>query len=141
MERVLLSFKDLDLYIDMIYSLIPSRRVMLIRYHPYYASISDKQNIIPKGCLIPVTVDDEKEFNKIKFEYIKHIKKAKNPEDRVADFEYMDTRMIPDFEKMDRLIEKRKTREEKAQELKEEIDIFQLCTKNRIEYFGSLRNT
>lgn len=137
--RINLYEKNIDLYIDSLITVYPDKRAILLKYHPYYMQISDD----PKDSLnkygIFVTIPDPVTFNRIKFEYIRHIKTLPSPEDRVADYEWRDEQGLPDFEKLDRLIEKRKTAEEKKKELMEEIEIKRACEKYGIEYWGPLR--
>lgn len=86
-----------------------------------------------------VTIPDPEIFNRIKFEWIKFIKTKPDPEDRVADYEWRDENNLPDFNKLERLIESRKTVAEKKKEFEEELEIKMACEKYDIEYFGPLR--
>lgn len=139
-KRSTLKFKDHDLFIDMIYNLIPDKRLMLLRAHPYYEELRDKNEPFKSKTLISVTVQDESMFNRIKFEFIKFIKTLKNPENRVADWEWRDKDGLPDWDKLERLVEKRKTREEKAKEFNDELQIKKDCERFGVEYFGPLRD-
>lgn len=138
-NRPSVEFNGLTLYMDMIYSIEPLHRSVTLRAHEYYYPLIKKPGDHCHG-LIFFKVDNDILFNRIKFEYIKFIKTLPKPEDRVADFEYRDENNLPDFDKMDRLIEMRKTRDERAAELKDEIEIKQQCEKFNIEYFGPLRD-
>ena len=113
--------------------------MIVVHPHEYYADICDD----PKSPLIKygmqITIYNDQIFNRIKFEYVKHIKTLPKPEDRVADFEWRREDGSPDFDKLDRLIEKRKTAAEKEKEFKEELEIKKACEKYGIEYFGPLR--
>ena len=60
-------------------------------------------------------------MTRFKFEHVKYIKTLPNPEDRVADFEIRDKNLLPDFDKERKLIESRKTREERQAEIKEDM--------------------
>lgn len=82
---------------------------------------------------------DQKEFNKFKFEFIKWLKQRVDPQDRVAEFEYRDEHGLPDWDKQERLIEKRKTRAEKERDLQDELLIMKLSKKAGVEYYGPLR--
>lgn len=139
MSRAMIDYQGYDLYIDMIYNLHPDGQVMFIHYHDYYEPLRDPKCDIPKGQLIVHTVKDKKTFDRIKFEFIKHIKKHPNPEERVADWEWRTKDNLPDWDKFDRLVERRKTRTEKAQEFKEELEIKQKCEEYGIEYHGPLK--
>ena len=90
------------------------------------------------GDLIAVECKDDVEFNEIKFEFIVHIKKRPNPDDRVASFEYEGEDGIPDLKKMERLIEMRKSRAEKQKEYDDELELMQLFKKHKMPYFGPL---
>lgn len=131
--------KEVDLYIDMIRDIIPSKRMIILHPHEYYISICDD----PRSPLIKygmaVTIPDPEIFNRIKFEWIKFIKTKPDPEDRVADYEWRDENNLPDFNKLERLIESRKTVAEKKKEFEEELEIKMACEKYDIEYFGPLR--
>lgn len=138
-KRLSVDINGTTLFMDMIYSLIPKKRALCIRSHEYYMHLAATKEDRQHG-LIFFKVDNDVLFNRIKFEYIKYIKSLPNPEDRVADFECRDENDLPDFDKMDRLIEKRKTRDEKAKEFNDELEIKRLCEKNNVEYFGPLRD-
>lgn len=137
-NRSQLNLMDKVLFIDMIYDLIPDKRLMLLRYHEYYKELADPSPKFPGMTLIPVTIKDPKMFERIKFEYIKHIKTLPDPRDRVADWEFRDENGLPDFDRYDRLVEKRKTREEKAKELQDEIELKKQFDKYKIPYIGPL---
>lgn len=139
-ERASLEFGGKTLFIDMIYSIIPSKKLILIHSHQYYDEFRDPDDDIKGSTLIPVTVKDDNLFTRIKFEYIKHIKTLPNPEDRVADWEWRDKNGLLDWDKFERLVEKRKTREEKSKEFNDELQIKKDCERFGIEYFGPLRD-
>ena len=137
MERIVLkgafSNSDKELYVDMIKEIIPERQVILLKPHSYYESIRDKDSDQWKEFFFPVTIKDSKAFEKIKFEYIRWIKTAPDPQDRVADFEYQTPGELPDFDRLDKLIESRKTRQEKQKEIDEDIELIKECEKRRID--------
>lgn len=115
------------------------RRVILVHPHEHYLNVCDDPNspVIKYG--MQITIPEESMFNRIKFEWIKFIKTRECPDDRVASFEWRDENGVPDFEKLERLIERRKTIEEKRIEIEEELKIKEDCEKFGIEYFGPLR--
>jgi hypothetical protein len=82
--------------------------------------------------LIRVKTLKDKEFNKYKFELIKWLKKRPDPEDRVMRFETMDNG-VWSYDKEQRLVEARKTREEKRAELNDEIWLKQELKKRGIK--------
>lgn len=131
--------KNIDLYIDMIRTMDPTRKTMILHPHEYYLPICDD----PKCPLIKygmqVTIYNDQLYNRIKFEYVRYLKTLPDPEDRVADYEWRTEEGLPDFDKLERLIEKRKTAEEKRKELMEELEIKKACERFGIEYFGPLR--
>lgn len=118
-----------------IVSLCPKRLSVLIRskkmIHQEVAHFRMKD-------VIAVKCKDELEFNEIKFEFVAHIKKRPRPEDRVASFEYENEDGTPDLEKMERLIEMRKTRPEKQKEFDDEMELMQLFKKHKMPYYGPL---
>lgn len=69
---------------------------------------------------VKIMILSDQAFYKYKFELIKWLKKRPNPEDRVMRFE-TEGDGIWSFKKEQRLIEARKTREEKHDELQEKI--------------------
>ena len=81
----------------------------------------------------------EKDFINLRFNYIKWIKQDPDPQRRVAPFEYTDKNGLPDFDLMDKLIEQRKTKEEKKRERDEEQSLKDMCKKLGLEYWGPLR--
>jgi len=90
-----------------------------------------------KGAIVMVL--DQKEFNRILFEAKKYLKEKEDPEDRVFEYEWQDDDPIRSLDKLDRLIEMRKTKVEKHEELKFEIWIKEEQEKLGLEYFGPLR--
>ena len=140
MQRSSVQFNGIDILIDTIYNLIPDKNMVLVRKHNYYLPLVNLKDQFEGSTLYSFIVDDEKVFTRIKFEFIKHIKKHPNPEERVADWEWRDKNNLPDWDKFDRMVEKRKTKAEKEQEFKDELELKQLFDKHGLEYFGPLRN-
>lgn len=70
---------------------------------------------------VDVFILDERDFNRFKFKAIKWIKRKKEPEDRMWPFE-AEVLGIWSYSKEKKLIESRKTREEKSAELQEQIE-------------------
>jgi len=116
---------------------IQEQRIIVEASDHYRPIIEDPHHVLNKHVM-KIHVADKMKFNKIKFSYIKYIKGRPNPDDRVADFEFRDKRGLPDFDKLERLIEMRKTREEKQTELDDEINIKNLCEKHNVKYHGPL---
>lgn len=114
---------ELELFMDMITSIIPDKRMLIMHRHEYYNSWYDTGEKFPVTTIATVTVPGPELFNKIKFEWIKWIKTDPNPDNRVADFEWRDANGLPDFDKMDKLIASRKTREERQKEIDDELHI------------------
>lgn len=129
-----------DLFIDMIKDMIPWRQGIVLHYHEYYRGLSTtpEDPLLKYGILIEGISDQD--FAKIKFEWIKFIKTRPNPDDRVADFEWRDKDGLPDFDKLERLIERRKTREEKQKELLDEMELKKAFDKHGLEYNGPLKD-
>lgn len=97
----------------------------MVLLHPdnAYRSICDDPKDQLSDVLMSVTIKDKKIFNKVKFEWIKHIKTRKNPSDRVADFECEDDDGAFNYDKYDKLVEGRKTRIERQREIDAEISL------------------
>lgn len=119
--------KELDLYMDMISNIIPDKKLLIMHYHDYYKQWIDESSRVPHCSLVTVTVPDPDIFNKIKFEWIKWIKTDPNPDNRVADWEWRTERGLPDFDKLDKLVESRKTRAEKQKEIDDELELIKEC--------------
>lgn len=136
--KLVLYNKNIDLYIDMIRGLNLDKKTVILHPHEYYKDICDEPTnpLIKYG--MQVTIYDADIFNKVKFEYIKHIKTLPNPEERVASFEWRDENGLPDWPRFERLVESRKTREEKRKEFDEELEIKKACHRLGIEYNGPL---
>jgi hypothetical protein len=126
------------LFIDYIMMIIPSKKAIVIHPHESYLPLADDPKDSANKFGIFCSISSDQVLKDIKFKYINYIKTLPNPEDRVAAFEYKRDDGSPDFEKMDRLIERRKTRKEKQIELNEEIETKKLCEKHRIKYYGPL---
>lgn len=75
---------------------------------------------------------DLKEFNKYKFELVKWLKKKALPEERFLPFE-TEIDGIWSYDKESKLIEARKSREEKSIELNDKIWLHEECKKRGIK--------
>lgn len=130
-------FRGITIRPEWIYQVIPGMRAIILRRCPVLKLIelAEKQY----GTLILLKLDTDKELQDTKFEHVQHIKKNLKPEDRVADHEIRDDEGYLDFEKMDRLIEMRKTSSEKEAERKEEYQLMLEMKKRNIPYYGPLR--
>jgi hypothetical protein len=129
-------YKGVEIKPHQIMSVIPATRSIVVRtrlmiLHEYAHRIS--------GDLVCLKLESDKDLQTAKFEHIQHIKKAANPSDRVADFECRDDEGFIDFDKMDRLINQRKTRHEKQQEIDDEIMLMEKMKEHGIEYNGPLK--
>lgn len=124
--------------IEFIKDIIDHKQSIVTFFHLELNKMADERyrDLERWGLMIPIK--DKKEFNMIKFSYISHIKKREDPRDRVAHYECLDSNLITDFNKLEKLIETRKTREEKNRELKEEIELKKVFDKKRIKYYGPL---
>jgi len=127
-----------EIFIDFISMIIPDKKAIVIKPHRAYLPLADNPNdpLIKYGIFVTITSDQA--LKDIKFKYINYIKTLPDPDDRVADFEWRDKNGLPDFDKQERLIERRKTRAEKQKELDEEIEIKKACEKHNIKYYGPL---
>ena len=139
-QRPSFEFKEKEIFMDMIFGLLPKDKAIILRPHNYYRSIADNRRDPMSKHLLKVILESQEQFNRLKFEFIKYIKTLPKPEDRVMDFEYENEKGLPDFDKMRRLIEMRKTREEKSQEMQEELRIKKLCKDLGIKYNGILQD-
>lgn len=133
-----MNFRGIEIKPDWICSVIPATRSILVRTR---LLVLHELAVKKHGDLIIIKLDSDKELEAAKFEHIQHIKKKPNPSDRVADFECVHEDGGFSFEKQERLIEMRKTREEKAAELKDELELMEKMKKAGIEYNGPLKNT
>ena len=86
----------------------------------------NKKNPVDMQIMTP------EEFSRFKFELVKWIKKKPEPDDRVMHFE-TEIDGLWSYDKEMRLIESRKTRIEKAKELKDKIDFHNECKKAGIK--------
>ena len=132
---ITVEFKGILIPAVYIYDLIPEKKRVIIRPHLDLLPHVDDPD---RKHLQTITVN-EREFESFKFGFLRYLKTMKKPEDRVADFEYRKADGLPDFDKLDRLIERRKTRAERDQEFQDELWIKNECEKYDIEYLGPLR--
>ncbi len=106
-------------FIDIL-DLIISEMAVLMKSKPKYWEIADNDSKDDlTRYVVKSTVRNKEDFTRIKFELIKWIKKMPLPCDRIMPYEYHDhdTQLI-DFDQKDRLIESRKTRKEKDEDMK-----------------------
>lgn len=128
-------YKGVEIKPHQIMSVIPATRSIIVRtrlmiLHEYAHRIS--------GDLVCLKLESDKDLQTAKFEHIQHIKKSARPDDRVAFFEYEHPEGGYDFNKMDKLIEMRKTKAEKQAELDTELELMEKMKKAGIEYNGPL---
>lgn len=130
-------FRGIKIKPEWIYQVIPHMKSVVLRKCPVLklTEMAEKQD----GTLILLKLDSDKELNDAKFEHVQHIKKSPKPEDRVADHELRDDDGNLDLSKMDRLVEMRKTPDEKLRERKDELEIMNEMKKRNIEYNGPLK--
>lgn len=88
---------------------------------------------------VALQILDDKLFNRVKFNIIKEIKKRPAIESRVLPFEYDDKDFIKMLDKRDRLIEMRKTKEERQSDVEINIFIMNWHKTEGLEYYGELR--
>jgi hypothetical protein len=82
----------------------------------------------------------ESEFQMAKFEYIRQLKMKPRPEDRVDPFlECLADDGGIDFNRLEELIEQRKTPQEIQKELDEEVALFLKFKERKIPYYGTLK--
>lgn len=98
--------------------IVPRRGLVVVKPYDKYM-LHNQNGSWPMRYGIHLHIQSKKEFDLIVFEYISHIKKNKDPEDRVAWFEYQTEDGRSDFELQEKLIESRKTPKEKETELEE----------------------
>lgn len=118
---------DIDIDPADIMHVIPQNNRVILRPLKKYASIASNIGDASLRYHLCVNDVDDESMAKIKFEYIRYIKKLPNPANRVADFEILDDNGFPDFEKEQRLIESRKTRKEREVEIKEYLHLIDRC--------------
>ena len=133
-----LTIKDTAIKVSDILGIVEASCKVILRSKSDYLEIADDKNDMLSDVVIGVTLC-KKDYRKVKFEFIKYIKTLSDPEDRVDDSECKDENGVMDFAKRDRLIESRKTREERDLEFAEEIQIKKDCERFGIEYFGVLQ--
>jgi hypothetical protein len=126
---------EIEIFTDDVIDLIPGQETVLLKARRMYLPLVDK---IDNKYVFVAKIYKKIEFNKFKFDYIKEIKTRPDPEDRVADFEWRDANGLPDFDKRDKLVEGRKTRKEKQQELDFEIWYYKEVKKRGWPYYGPL---
>lgn len=131
-------FRGMTIKPEWIYEVVPHMRAVILRKCPVLkiTEMAEKQI----GSLILLKLDSDKELQDAKFEHVQHIKKSANPSERVADFEYRDNEGFIDFEKMERLINQRKTRQEKQKEINDELSIMKKMEERGIEYNGPIKD-
>lgn len=110
-------FNDFDIPFDRVMDLNPEKCGIIYLVEPGKVNMK----VVPKD-----------EFLRYKFELIKWVKKKDSPDDRYFHFE-TEINGIWSYEKEKRLIEARKSREEKAKELQEERDFKKMCDAMGVE--------
>lgn len=129
-------FRGVEIKPEWICSVIPVHRKVILRTRLLVLHELAERVV---GDLIVLRLDSEKELQDAKFEHVRHLKGLPNPCDRVAFHEIeMDGGGI-DIAKMDRLIEMRKTPQEKSAEMKDEIELMQKMKERNIPYYGPLQ--
>ena len=114
-------FQGIEVRPQDITCVIPWNRRVLLKPFKMYAELATNLNCSSIRYHICVDDVEDTDMSRFKFEHIKYIKTLPNPDDRVADFEIRDKNGLPDFDKERRLIESRKTREERQAEIKEDM--------------------
>lgn len=130
-------FKGITIKPEWIYSIIPHKRSIVLKKCPVLKLVEMAER--QEGTLILLKLDTDKELQDAEFDHITHIKKSKDPANRVADHEARDENGFLDLSRYERLVEMRKTPDEKAKERAEELEIFYQCKKRGIPYFGPLQ--
>lgn len=126
-------YKDINIEPHDIKCVIPHNKRVLLRPLRVYADLASNLKDSSLQFFICVDNVEDADMTRFKFEHIMHLKKMPNPEDRVADFEWRDDNNLPDFDKLDRLIEKRKTRQERQAEIKEDMYWIEQFEKHGLE--------
>lgn len=134
-----MNFRGIEIKPEWIFSVIPDKRSIVLKNCPVLklVELAERQ----EGKLILLKLDTEKELQDAKFEHVQELKKQARPEDRVADYEIRDENGFIDFEKMERLVEKRKTSAEKSEERKQELEIAELISKIKKPNSGKSRGS
>lgn len=138
MTRNSVDINGMDVFVDMIQTVISHKQAVMIEHHEYYLELADnpKCSLIKYGIF--VTITDKQRMSDIEFKFIRMLKNKKDPEDRVADFEWHDENNIPDFDALEKLIKRRKTRDERQKEIQDELEWKELVEKHGLEYIGPL---
>lgn len=121
-----------------IINVYPANKSVVLRNPVKYSRLAINQLHVNKHSVL-VIVPDKKASQAIKFQFLNYLSKLPNPEDRVADFEFQDESGIPDWERFEKLVERKKTRPERQKELNDEIHLMEQFKKHRLEYLGPLR--
>lgn len=126
------------MYVDHISSVLPDERMVVIRDSGQYPQIRNSASFQVSGFKLVKLWDDEL-IGKVKFEFIKYLKTLPDPEDRVADFECRREDGSFCFQTEERLVESRKTIQEKQKEINEDNELRELCHKFKIPYEGIIK--
>lgn len=118
-------FRGIDIKPEHIKDVIPWNRRVLLKPFNIYAEIATNLSCQSIQFFICVDDVDDADMAKFKYEHIKYIKTLPNPEDRVADFEIRDEQGIPNFDRERKLIESRKTRQERQAEIKDDMHMIE----------------
>lgn len=105
-----------------IINVLPHIGAVLLRFKPEYTVLARGPRDINIHNVSLHCLDDEA-IAKFKFEHVKYLKTLPDPTHRVADFEYRDELGNVDFKRMDQIIESRKSREERDEEIQVEISL------------------
>lgn len=126
-------YQDIEIIPEDIKAIIPWNSRLLLRPIKKYAPIAS--NLKDTSIRFFVVVDDidEESIRRLKFEHIKYIKTLPDPADRVADYEIRDADGLPDFDREAKLIESRKTRKEKEDELNEDMQLIKDCERLNLD--------
>lgn len=116
-------YNDIDIDPGHIKEVVPWHNRVLLSPLKIYASLASNLKSSSIKFFICIDNIDEMSMTKFKYEHIKHIKTLPDPDDRVAHFEIVNEYGFPDFEKERKLIEGRKTRQEKQKEIKETMSM------------------
>lgn len=131
--EVLIRIKNKTFPLDWIETIIPGKQIAILRSKEI-GSKSSFGACSQIGDFISVEVEDPEQFRMIKFELVRRVKKEPRIYDRVMIWEAYNKDGCFCLKKYDKLIESRKTHQEKRNEKKQELFLDNLLEENGLKY-------
>jgi hypothetical protein len=128
-------FRGIEIKPEWILSVIPATNAIVVRTRLLVLHELAHRVV---GDMVVLRLDSDKELQDAKFEHVRHLKGLPNPDARVASFEIEHPEGGIDFKKMERLIEMRKTPDEKNREMQDELELMRKMKDRGIPYQGPL---